>query len=122
MSDTNERPSAVEAARRVSAEETVITARDQQRAVDNRLRSIAANAVLGAMACYGRTIVTDDDAARMDMIERLLVLPNATGIDYQPLIATTQTAPAIDSTRLQLTVEAAIAKGAAVQQQGDTNQ
>ena len=100
------RESAVTATQRVDAADARQAAENVQRAFDNRIRAIAINAVLGSMACYSRTIMTDDDAARVDAIERLLVLRRDSNLGgFVPVVPSNQSAPAIESAVLQAAVE-----------------
>lgn len=96
------------AARRVDANEARTAMLDQQRAFDNRIRAIATNSVLAAMACYNRTVMTDDDAARVDAIEKILILPRPNGVVAYPVVVPVeQNAAPAASALLQAAVESA---------------
>lgn len=98
----------IQATRRVDADDARQRSDDQQRAFENRIRAIATNAMLAAMACYGRTAMTDDDAARVDSIEKILVLPRANSTTAYPVVVPVeQTAIPASSAALQAAVEAA---------------
>lgn len=100
--------SALVAARRVDAEDARTTSTEQQRAFENRIRAIATNAVLASMACYDRTVMTDDDAARVDAIEKILILPRTSGrLAYPVVVPVEQTAPPAASAALQAAIEGA---------------
>lgn len=103
---TGAESSVIAATRRIDADDARTKMLDQQRAFDNRIRAISTNAVLAAMACYNRTVMTDDDAARVDAIESILNLPRPNGqVSYPVLVPVEQTAPPIASAMLQRAVE-----------------
>ena len=102
--------SPVAAAQRVDAEDARQASEVASRAFQNRIRAIATNSVLGAMECYGRKVMTDDDAARVDAIERILVLKRETAVgSFVPVVPTEQVASQIDTAVLQLAVEKGLA-------------
>ena len=103
---TGAESSVIAATRRIDADDARTKMLDQQRAFDNRIRAIATNAVLAAMACYNRNVMTDDDAARVDSIESILNLPRPNGqVSYPVLVPVEQTASPIASAILQRAVE-----------------
>lgn len=105
----DQRPSAMTAAARVDAADSANAAAVAQRAYENRLRAIATNAVLASMACNGRVTLTDDDAARVDAIQRILRLPPVADVNgFVPVVPASQTATPIDSAALQSAVQGAL--------------
>ena len=109
---TADESNVIQATRRIDADDARSRSDEQQRAFENRLRAIASNAVLGAMACYGRTVMTDDDAARVDAIEKILVLPRAnSNTAYPVVVPIIQTAAPAASALLQSAVEQAATGG-----------
>ncbi len=93
---------------RATQEDVRESAAAKQRAFDNRIRAIATNAVLASMQCYGRSIITDDDAGRIDAIERLLILPTNKVQGFIPLVPTDQTSDPSRTAALQAAVDGAV--------------
>lgn len=107
---TTERPSALRAIEALNEQDKLLDIRRQSDAYRNRIRSIAMNSVLGLMRCHSRDYFSDDDAGRVDAIQRILSAPADASQEIARVVAPVQTGDPNRTSDLQAAVREATAE------------